>query len=50
MTENDAFPEVAHILLSAGCVPIETATHVEVTVTVTVKVDPTQDPEVGVTV
>jgi hypothetical protein len=49
-TVNDAFPEVTHILLSAGCVPMVTGTQEEVTVTVTVNVAPTQDPEVGVTV
>jgi hypothetical protein len=37
-------------MLSVGCVPIVTGTHVEVTVTVTIKVAPTQIPEVGVTV
>jgi len=49
-TVNDAFPDVAHMLLSAGCVPIVTGSHVEVTVTVTVNVAPMQAPEAGVTV
>lgn len=50
MTVNEAFPEVEHILLSAGCVRMPTGMHVEVTVTVRVKAAPLQLPEVGVTV
>jgi hypothetical protein len=38
------------MLLSDGCVTIETGVQVELTVTVTVKVAPTQVPEVGITV
>jgi hypothetical protein len=49
-TVKDVIPDVAHMLLSEGCDPIVTGTHVVVTVTVTVKSAPIQDPEVGVTV
>jgi hypothetical protein len=48
-TVNEASPEVAQMLISAGCVPIVTGTQEEVTVTVKVKVDPIQEPDVGVT-
>ena len=49
-TVNVVLPDVAHILLFTGCVPIVTVVQVEVTVTVKVKVAPTHVPEVGVTV
>jgi hypothetical protein len=49
-TVNEALPDVEQILLSEGCVPIVAATQVEVTVTVKVKLRPTHDPDVGVTV
>jgi hypothetical protein len=46
---NDAEPP-AHILVFAGWDVKETGAHVEVTVTVTVKVEPTHVPVRGVTV
>ena len=49
-TVKETFPEVVHMLLSAGWVPIPTGVHEEETVTVTVNVAPTQVPDVGVTV
>ena len=49
-TVNVVVPDVAHMLLFAGCVPTVTAVQVDVTVTVTVKGAPVHVPEVGVTV
>jgi hypothetical protein len=49
VTLNDALPP-AQILALAGSAVIDTGTHVEVTVTVSVNVLPTQVPVLGVTV
>ena len=49
-TVNEAFPDVTHMFVLAGCVPMVTGVQVELTVTVRVNVVPLQVPDAGVTV